>query len=295
MRTRHVKTLFLCGYNNTSALPSELLSQHFLMLTAVWCQELKERIATIGCAHAVSAANAITVGMSDLESEAAPIITALITKARDLADLTFKGKATLARWAAKTAYTLDSAAHPSIRSVPVAHRWWIAKHVAALPDRVGVFAHQYSPRGTTDVRKAPVLFTHGAIWTFLNGDTSPAGPISDAQENYILTHSYKVTLMVSRLMLCVAYCGDSTVDFAPLFPVQKPVWPPMVVSPYINAAHLSDESVSAFEAVRRFHRSLGLSFPLRHGRLAPRTREHAALENRYFRPTLLSATGGPFA
>lgn len=130
--------------------------------------------------------------MSNLEQEAIPIIKPLITGDMVVIDLNDIQRQILARWTAKTAYTLNSASN-YFKNVPANHYNFIRENTNSLPPKVCVFGQQHHGM-------RPFYWMQSAIW-HINGDSEILYKVAEE----IKSNSYKISFQFGKLMLLIAY------------------------------------------------------------------------------------------
>jgi hypothetical protein len=128
--------------------------------------------------------------MSTLETDAQGIVLDIADGRRRLSGLDTEERFCLARWATKTAYTLNSAANFPLK-VPSGHLLHLASQGAPI-DGVRVYGAQFE--GHTKL-----TWVQGPIWR------TESEALVQRRYDALAHDSYKVALQVAGLMLLVAY------------------------------------------------------------------------------------------
>lgn len=146
--------------------------------------------------------------MSDLETEARPLLLELSSRRGALPRLGAEETKLLARWAAKTAYMLNSASNFPF-ATPNEH--FRTLHEGQLEDGVHVF-------GGYHLAKPHLSWVQGPIWR-------TERQLGRQRFDELAPHSYKVTLVIGHLMLLVAYWPDPTWHYLMTTNVHRRIWP----------------------------------------------------------------------
>ena len=149
--------------------------------------------------------------MSNLEQSCKPILVDLIHGRKSLDELDRIECLMVGRWAAKTAYTLNSSANFPIK-VPQSHIWSLFEHLSRLPWGVGVVGAR---AGSTDF-----AWFQSTVWVLCGPDhlTSRIAPLMNER-------SYKIGLHFGSLVLITAW--HSIPKWLMMFwtDVQTGIWP----------------------------------------------------------------------
>jgi hypothetical protein len=149
--------------------------------------------------------------LSDLENQARPFLTDLMSGQRTLHALSGEERLLLARWTAKTAFVLSNAA-PLEAVVPEDHPRTLKEISGSLPVGVGVFANQHEHTG----KFSYVQKNH---WLRFSEEEQPEDP-----------QRYKITLQLQNLLLLVAHWPPPT-RFVLAAATHVPIWPIETLSP----------------------------------------------------------------
>ncbi len=200
--------------------------------------------------------------MSALETEARRVIVPLALCHRGIEDLTHLGRKVLARWVAKTAYTLNTyLEQPSPIHIPEKHLHYIKAVPNKLPDGVQVFAYQHDlfEHATQPNFKHPLYYYSSAQGTFLD---HPNVTISEELKREVTANSYKVTFMIGGLVVSIAYCSVKRMLFTFIPEIHIPVWPLTFVPATYDNDEIAQKQFSSFaEIAKTFHQSLLIAPP----------------------------------
>lgn len=130
--------------------------------------------------------------MSQLEQEAIPILKPLITGESVIVNLSDKERQIIGRWAAKTAFALNSSSN-YLKNVPREHFNFIKANLESLPKNV--FSYGQQNHG-----QRPFYWIQSPTW-ILSGETNNLSFLA----NQLKDLSYKIALQFGKLMLLVAY------------------------------------------------------------------------------------------
>jgi hypothetical protein len=177
--------------------------------------------------------------MSTLENEAKPLLVHLFSGEKTVVELTSDERKTVARWAAKTAFALNSASN-YLKNVP-------AEHFAAIregfPSRIMIFGQQHHGN-------MPFNWLQTSAWHLVAPDHETDRQAPD--------ESYKITLLFGKLLLLVAHwpLGDWIYGIWP--GIHVPLWPQsgriVGVEPETKEFPWNDSQ----EATAAFHFSLAM-------------------------------------
>lgn len=172
--------------------------------------------------------------MSELETEAQPIIRSLINSDRALDSLKRSERQVLGRWAVKTAYVLDlGGLEPR---VPVEHVRALYENAPHLPEQAHVFARLHP-------KTRPWYYFSGAWWKH-------AELTANARET-VQKHSYKIALQFGDLIVVVAFWPLRNWGFRTDRRELYLVWPPTaVVKEY---QHPQPQEISESDAACRWY------------------------------------------
>jgi hypothetical protein len=148
--------------------------------------------------------------MSRLETDAQSVVLAMAEGQRRLSPLGDEERLCLARWATKTAYTLNSAANFPLK-VPSEHLVYLASQGAPV-DGVRVYGAQCEGH-------AKLGWVQGPIWR------TESETLAQQRYDALAHESYKVALQLGRLMLLVAYWPDPRWRHILATGVHEPIWP----------------------------------------------------------------------
>jgi hypothetical protein len=156
--------------------------------------------------------------MSRLERQAAPTLISLIDGTQNLAGLSERESAVIAKWATKIAYVLANASLAN-KPVPRRHLHSLCGDEGVIPRGVGVF-------GLQAVYDKPISYLQVPYWAQIIGEG--AIPIDPNNEN---PEAYKMVVQYQHLILMVAHWpyqpGEMTIAagfHVPLWP-RKVMWP----------------------------------------------------------------------
>jgi hypothetical protein len=203
-------------------------------LTSPSGEQLEQRIHPVDQLRTGGICKACNNGwMSQLESEAIPILRPLITTQRMLRSLNRAERHTLARWAAKTAFVLDFGGLES--RVPRSHVSQLYLNAPHLPSGVYVFARQQQ-------RTRPWYFIETGSWSHAQ--------IDEPSAELVKRESYKIAMQFGDLILYVA--------FWPLLGwgmrIEKgelaKVWPPLAVVKDYEHPHPPNVAASEDACIR---------------------------------------------
>lgn len=177
--------------------------------------------------------------MSTLETEAMPLLVPLFSGDKTVVELTAPERVTVARWAAKTTFALNSASN-YLKNVPPEHFTAIR---TAFPRGLAVFGQQHH-------NTLPFYWLQTSAWHMTVPEHSR---IREAPPS-----SYKVTLQFGKLLLLVAHWPLEGWRYG-LWPgIHVPLWPQ--TGPIVGITPASDEFPwhDSFEATAAFHCSLAI-------------------------------------
>lgn len=150
--------------------------------------------------------------MSAMEATCKPLLVPLVEGIRDLGSVRLSDRAKLARWAAKTAWVLNSASNYD-DLVPPQHFRHLIEGNRRLPKGVVVVAQQHALADD-------FFWYQGAIWPVV-GDCS----LREAEFERLRNESYKISLQFGRLMLLVAWWPHQPWSLVLEPGVHRPLWP----------------------------------------------------------------------
>ncbi len=156
--------------------------------------------------------------MSDLEKSVKLLLIALASGERLITqsaeDLTQKESFLLARWAVKTAYVLDhSILHG--QNVPLSHVHQLYNDNNVLPKSVNVFIGRQS-------NNTKIAWHDSRTW--YGKHIRDISAVGRAEFNMKTSDSYKVTLLIGKLLLLVAYFPDQEWFMATAQGVHRTLW-----------------------------------------------------------------------
>jgi hypothetical protein len=187
--------------------------------------------------------------MSQLEEQARPLLVPLIDASREVVDLTEDERAILGRWTLKTAAVLNAGSNFH-SNVPPNHFRALYRRGRLPPKGVKIFGQQH--HGTSIFS-----WTQGSVWKLVADDS---GPIAEYTTDYVNANSYKITLLLGKLLLLAAYWPDPSWRMIIWRGIHVPLWP--IAGPI--AWYGSDPLASGFnwdnslEAQVAFHVTLGV-------------------------------------
>jgi hypothetical protein len=146
--------------------------------------------------------------MSKLEVAARPILEPLMDRTRLISDLAREELAVVARWAAKTAFMIDSVSFE--RRVPREHFESIFRG-EITPINVTVFSHQHTAT-------RPFWFHADASW-------NTGGYASYIEMVFIARAAYKIVIQIGDLILVVARCPFPLWYLRAVTDVHFLIWP----------------------------------------------------------------------
>ena len=153
--------------------------------------------------------------MSRLEDEVKPILIPLMEGSRSVFGLGDKERLILSRWAAKTAYMLNSSS--SLHDyVEERHLRELADDAAHLPGGVAVFAQQH---GLADAHTRYFSWVQQNHWPYL-----PLRPPAEHEKN-TGEGGYKIGLQFDKLLLLVVYWPHPSWNFILGAGMHVPLWP----------------------------------------------------------------------
>ena len=157
--------------------------------------------------------------MSQLETDAQPILISLAEGIETLSELDSKQSLILARWACRTAYMLHAASNYR-PIVPPDHFRLIRSNPTGLPDRVYVHAHQH--RSTE-----PFAWWQGPSWCVTAKDEF----LSSEMRAILQAKAYKICFSIKDLILIVSHNPFPELQLVlwkwnhfPVFPERGPVF-----------------------------------------------------------------------
>jgi hypothetical protein len=156
--------------------------------------------------------------MSQLEDSARPYILSLSSNEVSVVDLTSKERFILARWAFKTALTLNLGSNFH-KNIPRTHYEYIYHHTSKLPSNVLIAAQNHK-------HNQNFYWVQGSIWQI----TNQTNIIDETTIDYVTKHSYKICFQLRGLLIVVAFNPLEDYLFSiwrgihvPLYPKRGPV------------------------------------------------------------------------
>jgi hypothetical protein len=129
--------------------------------------------------------------MSDLETDAGLVLKPLLAGHADIRHMSLPQRVTVARWAAKTAFMVNSSSSYDVR-VPDIHFTGLYQHRHRLPLGVCVIGQIHSPSCQIHVFQGPAWMVSGNV------------PTRDELVKAFKS-SYKIGLQIGNLMLVIGY------------------------------------------------------------------------------------------
>lgn len=187
--------------------------------------------------------------MSRLENDAKRILIPLMAGEREVVQLSREERLLLAQWTCKTTYVLNSSSN-FVSNVPVDHFKFLHENVNSLPQGVVVVAQQN--HGTTRFYWLQHQF-------FMKSDVHPyIDSLDEAQK--LVKPSYKISLLLNKLILLVAYW--------PWPGWQMVLWPGIHIPLWPNKGRVgwySQDPIDggfpwfdSLESLTAFHQTLGI-------------------------------------
>jgi hypothetical protein len=180
--------------------------------------------------------------MSQLENDSRPILTHLFRAGRAPVDLEPHERVQIARWAAKTAYVLNSASNFD-QHVPAEHYRYLRAHADSLPNDVVVLAQQQSGDES-------FYWHQGAIWRVCGHDL--------AEIEALCGSTYKISLQLRHLLLLVAWWPHPGWRYVLWRGIHVPLWPRTGPVAWYDSSASSFPWRDAVKALITFHVSLEL-------------------------------------
>jgi hypothetical protein len=183
--------------------------------------------------------------MSQLETTSRPILRDLFANEISVVDCSPADRFILARWATKTALTLNLGANFR-RNIPKAHYHHLHDDVSTLPERTVVFAQNH--HFTQDF-----YWLQGAVWMI---DDPYSAAIAQEEIDFLLANSFKIAFQLRGLLLVIAFNPIDTFLYLMWRGIHVPLWPERCPIGYYDRDHFpwSDSR----EAIYSFHAGLGL-------------------------------------
>ena len=147
--------------------------------------------------------------MSRLEDDMKPLLPLLMSGNRRVDELTSEESFGVARWAAKTAFVLNSSSN-YMKNVPLNHFRALNDHPDVLPKGVLVAVHQHKNNGQFS-------WLQGASWRMRYLDESLAMEAS--------SRSYKIALQFQQLLLLIGYWPRDSWRYVLWKGVHHVLWP----------------------------------------------------------------------
>lgn len=139
--------------------------------------------------------------MNELEQVAIPILKPLMLGASAVVELNDNERQILSRWAAKTAFALNSSSN-YLKIVPSIHFQHIRINLDSLPSKVSSYGQQ-------NHGDRPFYWIQSSTW-MLNGNSDKMSELATELKN----NSYKIALQFGKLMLLISY-----IPFENIYPV----------------------------------------------------------------------------
>lgn len=182
--------------------------------------------------------------MSELESEAQEYIVALSLNRISVVDLSDKERFTLARWAFKTALTLNLATNYR-KNIPLSHYKYLYEQKFSLPDCITVLAqnHHYNQ---------DFYWIQSATWKI----DDQTDTLNQNIINFLTENSYKIGFQFRGLLLVIAFNPLEDYVFSMWQGIHLPLYPKRG-----SVGWYSDEEFpwnDSQEALFSFHMGLGL-------------------------------------
>jgi hypothetical protein len=187
--------------------------------------------------------------MSRLENDAKPILIPLMAGTREVVQLNKEERLLLARWTCKTCYVLNTSSnyHPK---VPSNHLEYVHQNEKALPNNVAVVAQQ---------QQGGLKFYWWQQQFFMKSDTHPyVTGYEEAQR--LLKPSYKISLLLNKLLLLVAYWPWPAWRMV-LWPgIHIPLWPHSGTVGWYHQDPLTEGFpwFDSLRAIHAFHQTFGI-------------------------------------
>jgi hypothetical protein len=181
--------------------------------------------------------------MSDLEDKVKPLLIPLLNAQQSVHGLPSAERLILARWAAKTAYMVNSSSNLDVAVNP-SHIRFLAEDQTTLPEAVGVFIQHYE-----DSREFSwVQENHWPCFSLV----PPEDGGKDKGRG-----GYKIGLQFRRLFLSVAHWPHSNWSFLLGAGMHMPVWPLQGNWP---AYQVNEELIlhDSYRTLRAFNRLLAI-------------------------------------
>jgi len=152
--------------------------------------------------------------LSHIEVSAKQIIIDLMECNNTIVDLNVDERFNLARWAFKTALTLNLGSN-FIKNIPIEHYHYLYDNCTSLPDNVCVVAQQHH-------FNRPFYWVQGSNWIVHN--------VKGGEVGEDIHNSYKIGFQFKHLLLLVAFKSIPDYKFViergihvPLYPVKGPI------------------------------------------------------------------------
>jgi hypothetical protein len=181
--------------------------------------------------------------MSQLESDAQPILLPLVNGDRNPTSLSEPERLVLSRWTLKTAVVLSHAA-PLRKLLPTEHLQFLRNNPADLPSQVGVFA-----AFTAHTRQ----FGSRQRNYWINGTLNEEPKVLAEMQ----ASAYKLSLQLHGLLLMAAYLPLTSSQFLIAAGLHIPVWPKLQFFPSYVADLTIHPPCDSIKVLEIFNDSLG--------------------------------------
>lgn len=183
--------------------------------------------------------------MSQLEATSQPILRKLFENETSVVDYSPADRFILARWAVKTALTLNLGSNFH-KNIPAHHYHHLHDDALSLPKRTIVFAQNHH-------------FTHDFYWIqggawMIHDPYSPT--ITQDEIDFLLTNSYKISFQLRGLLLVIAFNPIDSLLYSMWRGIHVPLWPERCPVGYYDADDFPWSN--SRESVYSFHAGLGL-------------------------------------
>lgn len=151
--------------------------------------------------------------MSSLEGEIKPLLVSLMETEKEVVQLKPDERLKVARWAFKTAITLNSASNFH-KNVPPSHFPYLYRVQDSLPPSVVVVAQQHHGDSPFYWLQMPFVLTSGQV-----------GDVAIEKAKDLVAASYRIGLQLKKLLLLVAYWPWADWRYIFWRGIHVPLWP----------------------------------------------------------------------